>query len=84
MAIASMTIIDIALLESEMAEHSLRCPVCHQRVGDEPWVAHATGCEMNEALAERGYPTRESRDAARSLIRQSRAATLPPPAGAST
>jgi hypothetical protein len=78
MAIASMTAVDIALLSSEQAQHSLRCPVCHEKIGD-PTVWHDAGCEMNEALAERGYPTRETRDAARSLLRQARAATIPPP-----
>ena len=70
--------IDIALLESEWAavgEEQALCPCCDER----KYEPHASGCAMDQALAERGFDTRESRDAARGRIRVGTAGTEPPP-----
>lgn len=81
-----LTPIDVALLLAEWATAptdgrpstappaSWHCPTCG---GTYP--RHAPNCAHDEALGERGYPTRTERDETRELILRSRAHTLPPP-----
>ena len=82
----SFAAIDIALLQSERAASVFissgsgtyatpACPVCKQ-LDEQP---HAPGCSMDAALSERGWCTREERDAARARIKAGSEPTLPPP-----
>jgi hypothetical protein len=43
---------------------------------------HASTCDHDLSLAERAYPTQESRDRARALLGRSVDPTMPPPPGA--
>lgn len=74
-----MTAVDKALLRAEwvMGSRWPWCPVCEgprPGGGHERYLAphhaddkggHNVGCEMDQALSERGYPTQAERDAAR-------------------
>ena len=77
-----MTAVDKALLVVEwvMGGRWAACTVCEGPQpggGHEKYLArghadfkggHCAGCEMDQALAERGYPTQVERDAAREQI----------------
>lgn len=73
--------IDVALLVSEWVDPTWHvkgasscCSVCGG-LGDR---RHAAPCAMDQALAERGFPTQVERDAARARIFAS-IETMPPP-----
>jgi hypothetical protein len=69
-----MTYVDRVLLGHEYTDGT--CPeCCYSR--HEP---HAAGCFMDLALSERGFCTREERDAARARIERAHADTDPPEA----
>jgi hypothetical protein len=72
--------IDIALLMSETngGPDGDECPRCGESMCA-PMLPHAPGCEHDQALAERGFDTRASRDAARERIEAAHAGTEPPP-----
>lgn len=76
MWVTGMTNIDIALLLSEWAWNELdrMCPVCEAGCSpDDVAVPHKHGCELDLALAERGFPTQAERNAARARIAAERA-----------
>ena len=76
------TTVDQALL---LAEGTLtfdgNCPVCGGQVcaAGVP-RGHGPGCQLDLALAERGFDTREARNAARERLAAAHAGTEPPPA----
>jgi hypothetical protein len=67
-----MTYLDVALLKAEWAVGG--CPVCSA-----PPPAHAPGCELDLALAERGFATQPDRDRARGRLASAAAPTEQPP-----
>jgi len=78
-----MLTIEVALLKAEWNGHDVTdkpaivcCPVCgaHKASG-----THEPNCELDLALAERGYGTQAERETARERIKMVSGPTLPPP-----
>ena len=68
-----MTNVDVALLLVEGKGH---CPVCEADSTQRP---HFPDCQLDAALAERGWGTNDERDAARARIQATYSATERPP-----
>jgi hypothetical protein len=70
------TAVDRVLLNHEWSALRPRGGHCAECGGAEP--SHEPGCDIDEALAERGFSTQPDREAARERLRQASEPMLPP------